>query len=87
MHIAHTKIPWVSLIAFVWENWILRGIDERFEKEISVILSREAITYLITSKCPRPELHDTRLLVEGEVRYVDCTRTLKSMKKIKFIKP
>ena len=51
-------------------------------------MSREAIvTYLITSKCPRPELHDTRLLVEGEVRYVDCTRTLKSMKKIEFIKP
>ena len=46
-------------------------------------MSREAITYLITSKCPRPELHDTRLLVEGEVRYVDCTRTLKSMKKKK----
>ena len=44
-------------------------------------MSREAITYLITSKCPRPELHDTRLLVEGEVRYVDCTRTLKSIKK------
>ncbi len=34
------------------------------------------MSYLITSECPGPEFHDTRLLIEREVGNINCTRAL-----------
>ena len=36
------------------------------------------ISDLVPGECPGPELHDARLLIEGEVCHVDCARGLKT---------
>ena len=61
-----------------WDNNLSRlATIKRSSKLLQNSFTTQVMaTYLITGEGPRPKLHDACLLVEWEIRHVDCTWTL-----------
>ncbi len=57
------------------------GDDDNYYCMMMTTIVLMSPAHLVTRECPGSELHDARLLVEGEIRHVDGTRTLQRKKK------